>query len=179
MVEWLFCSRGITMLIHKLCHDAHCVLGLHFSLIGPQYFLLYNTWDQDHIGSQPISGFRKYLQKEKRDVLKKMYPHPQFPFLIGKGLGRGGSGGDTISSDALISHDNCWEEAAFCYSKSCPQIKKVTDVLEAVLPPLAPAWTSWNLRQAGEVAGSQEWARLKASQAMYCIWLWQSSYRWR
>lgn len=58
------------------------------------------------------------VYRKGRGMLREMYPYPQFPFLVGTGLGRGGSGRHTVSSDDLVSHDNSWEEAASYSARS-------------------------------------------------------------
>lgn len=125
----------------QLCHDSHFALGLHFVSLGLSVFfsIKQEAWGHD-IGSQPTGGFDKGLHKRKRCSEKCIHTL--------KCLGRGGSGRDTVLSDALMTHGNCWEEAASYSIRSCSNIKKATAAPEAVLalPSLSPARTPGNLR---------------------------------
>lgn len=111
-------SKSDALVWSQPCRDSHCVLGLHFPLTGPSIFssIMQEAGIIVLAPDQPLVLARVH---KKGIGAQKSVSMPSVPTPNGKGLGRRGSGRDTVLSDALISHGNCWEEAAPSGARSC------------------------------------------------------------
>lgn len=124
----------------QLCHNSHCVLGLHFDSLGLSIFFSMKQEAGVMIlaPNQPVvlaRVFRKGRGAQKNEST---------PLSFGEEEAQG----HTVFSDTLMVHGNCWEEVASYSIRGWSNIKKATAAPEAVLalPPLSPARTPGNLR---------------------------------